>query len=140
MAQHPCQGEDVRFEVTGAQPYGMLIRTDAGEHGWIEAEYLNDSSLSRRAWPPTGTRLHGLVLGITDAGRIRSAAAPLTDDPAQTTGHPMITERSAHPRNPPGQLPTVAKGWTCPASRPRQLRAFGRSPRHRTPITAWLAG
>lgn len=57
--------------VTGAQHYGVLIETDSGERGWIEAEYLSDARIRPEEWPAAGTSLRGLVLGYTADGRIR---------------------------------------------------------------------
>jgi hypothetical protein len=65
------RGNSVRFTVTGTQHYGVLIRTDSGECGWIEAEYISESVLHPDEWPPVGTSLQGLVLGYTSDGRVR---------------------------------------------------------------------
>ncbi len=65
------RGDEIQVMVTGAQPYGLLIEANEGEKGWIETEYLSDTKLEPRDWPPVGTRLRGLVLGYTRDGRIR---------------------------------------------------------------------
>lgn len=65
------RGDEVEFVVTGAQHYGVLIETRAGEKGWVEEEYLSATKLARGDWPQVGERLRGLVLGYTDDGRIR---------------------------------------------------------------------
>jgi len=65
------RGEEVEFVVTGAQHYGVLIETAAGEKGWVEEEYLSAIKLARDQWPQVGERLRGLVLGYANDGRIR---------------------------------------------------------------------
>ena len=65
------RGQEVDFVVTGTQHYGVLIQTDSGERGWIEAEYISDAALRQEEWPTAGTSLRGLVLGYTADGRIR---------------------------------------------------------------------
>ncbi|NNH72613.1 hypothetical protein HLB23_22580 [Nocardia uniformis] len=62
--------------VTGYAPWGILVTTDAGRHGWVAAEYLADGTIRRDEWPAVGTRLTGVVLGYTHAGRIRLATIP----------------------------------------------------------------
>jgi hypothetical protein len=64
-------GRRIAFVVTGAQHYGVLIRTDSGERGWVEAEYISETMLPRQDWPPVGTHLRGLVLGHAGDCRIR---------------------------------------------------------------------
>jgi hypothetical protein len=67
-----ARGEEVTFTVTGHQHYGLIIRTDSDEPGWVEGEYISDLSLRPDQWPPAGTMLRGLVLGYTlPDGRIR---------------------------------------------------------------------
>ncbi len=73
MTDHFARGEEVNFTVTGAQHYGVLIRTDSGERGWIESDYVSDVRPGRDEWPGVGTALRGLVLGYTKDGRIRIA-------------------------------------------------------------------
>jgi len=51
------RGEEVNFEVTGDQHYGVLIMTESGERGWVEEEYLSDTKLKREEWPRVGTSL-----------------------------------------------------------------------------------
>lgn len=65
------RGAVVQFTVSGHQHYGVLVTTDEGERGWIEAEYLSKDQLSQAQWPAIGTRLRGLVLGYTADGRVR---------------------------------------------------------------------
>lgn len=65
------RGDEVEFVVTGAQHYGVLIETLAGEKGWIEEEYLSATKLSPEEWPQAGERMHGLMLGYANDGRIR---------------------------------------------------------------------
>jgi predicted RNA-binding protein with RPS1 domain len=65
------RGDEVEFVVTGAQHYGLLIETVAGEKGWIEADHLSANKLAREDWPQAGERLRGLVLGYANGGRIR---------------------------------------------------------------------
>ena len=71
MTGRYMRGQEVGFVVTGAQHYGVLIETDSGERGWIEAEYISDARLRQEEWPAPGTSLRGLVLGYTADGRIR---------------------------------------------------------------------
>jgi len=71
MMAKRARGQEVGFVVMGVQHYGVLIQTDSGERGWIEAEYLSDAKLSQGEWPEAGTSLRGLVLGYTADGRIR---------------------------------------------------------------------
>ena len=65
------RGDEVEFAVIGAQHYGVLIETTAGEKGWVEEEYLSATKLARQDWPQVGEQLRGLVLGYTSDGRIR---------------------------------------------------------------------
>jgi len=78
----PRRGDEIEFEVAGAQHYGVLIRTNSGAPGWIEADHLSDSVVRREAWPPAGTRLRGLVLGVTRDGRIRVSLRPVDHHPS----------------------------------------------------------
>jgi hypothetical protein len=71
MTGRRSRGEQVRFEVTGWQHYGVLVRTEDDEVGWVEAEYISDLPLEQSDWPPAGTTLNGLVLGYTQDGRVR---------------------------------------------------------------------
>lgn len=71
MVARLSRGDEVDFVVTGAQHYGVLIETTAGEKGWIEEEYLSATRLPREDWPQAGERLRGLVLGYAKDGRIR---------------------------------------------------------------------
>lgn len=91
------RGEEVGFQVTGAQHYGVLIETEAGERGWIEEEYLSRTKLTREDWPPVGTRLRGLVLGYTADDRIRVCLREVDGQPSPDSWPPLGSIANGRP-------------------------------------------
>lgn len=62
-------------EVTGHQHYGLVIRAQGGQRGFIDSADISDSLRHGRSdWPPVGTRLTCVFLGMTKDGRIRASA------------------------------------------------------------------
>lgn len=62
-----------RFDLTGATVagwahYGLLIETDDGHRGYVDASYVNPP-----AWPEIGTRVRGVVLGVAPNVGVRLA-------------------------------------------------------------------
>ena len=87
MGTH-ARGDEVQVSVTGFQHYGVLVETDAGEAGWIEAEYLSNQMLTQDDWPGVGTSLRGLVLGYTADDRIRVCLREVDGRPSPDTWPP----------------------------------------------------
>ena len=88
MEGGPERGSEVDFQVIGAQHYGVLVVTDSGDRGWIESEYLSASPITPQEWPPVGTRLRGLVLGVTPDGRVRICLRPVDGRPSPSRWPP----------------------------------------------------
>lgn len=93
--------EIVKCVVTGRQHYGLLVRTEGGEAGFIDSADIADGGNSKIDWPAIGSRLSCVVLGYTREGRIRVASAPSyvrliseLDDPVQALGEWKVLRES----------------------------------------------
>lgn len=66
----------VGLEVTGHQPYGVLVRTDAGISGFVDRADISDVPIPPEDWPAIGSRAPGVVLGVTRQGKLRASLRP----------------------------------------------------------------
>jgi hypothetical protein len=66
----------VDLEVTGHQPYGVLVRTADGTAGFVDSADISDVPIARADWPAIGYRAAGVVLGVTRAGKLRASLRP----------------------------------------------------------------
>jgi hypothetical protein len=66
----------VDLEVTGHQPYGVLVRTADGAPGFVDSADISDVPIAREDWPAIGHRAAGVVLGVTRAGKLRASLRP----------------------------------------------------------------
>jgi hypothetical protein len=65
----------VECVVTKYLPYGLAVRSVHGESGFVDSGDIADSAVSSEDWPMIGARLDCVVLGYTNEGRLRAAAA-----------------------------------------------------------------
>lgn len=56
--------------------YGLVVRSAAGEDGFVDSDYIADQPVPPEDWPAVGTHLWGVVLGHTRDGRLRLCTAP----------------------------------------------------------------
>jgi hypothetical protein len=79
----------VDLEVTGHQPYGVLVRTADGTSGFVDSADISDVPISRADWPPIGYRAAGVVLGVTRAGRLRGSLRPADVELVESVDDPQ---------------------------------------------------
>ena len=63
-------------EVTGRQDYGLIVRAADNRPGFVDSADIADEPVPQEEWPSTGTRLRGVVLGVTRDGRLRLSLRP----------------------------------------------------------------
>jgi predicted RNA-binding protein with RPS1 domain len=66
----------VELEVTGHQPFGVLVKTDDGARGFVDQADISDVPIGRDDWPAVGHRATGVVLGVTRQGKLRASLRP----------------------------------------------------------------
>ncbi|MEV4116054.1 hypothetical protein [Nonomuraea sp. NPDC049695] len=57
--------------VVGHRPYGLIIRSAAGERGFVDRSHIAHIRVEANAWPPVGEQVRGVVLGRAEDGRLR---------------------------------------------------------------------
>jgi hypothetical protein len=66
----------IECTVIGRTQYGLLVESIAGERGYVETEYINETPLPAGSEPKIGERIYGVVLGYTEDGRLRLSTQP----------------------------------------------------------------
>jgi predicted RNA-binding protein with RPS1 domain len=64
----------IECTVIGHRSYGLIVRLDSGESGFVDRSYIADTVLSIDEWPRVNTRIRGILLGYTRDGRVRVSA------------------------------------------------------------------
>jgi hypothetical protein len=62
--------------VTAHAPWGLVVETPSGEHGYIDSDGISDRMQSADSWPGVGQVMPAVVLGCLRDGRVRLAAKP----------------------------------------------------------------
>lgn len=66
----------VTCTVASHQPYGLAIRSDSGEAGFVDRAEIADNAVPSDGWPAVGEPVVGVVLGYTNDERLRVSARP----------------------------------------------------------------
>ena len=61
----------VNCVVVSHQHYGLVVQSDAGRRGFVDRIDIADTATEAAEWPAVGDNIRGVVLGLTQDGRIR---------------------------------------------------------------------
>jgi hypothetical protein len=69
--------EEVESLGLNDEGHGLIVTLDIGERRWIEGDWVRDDLAVRHdQWPPLGTRLDAVVLGVPEDGEVRLCCVP----------------------------------------------------------------